>query len=223
MIDEGVDPAEVARLAANWKFRMAGQFCSAPSRFLVHRNVYGDFVDALAAEARKLKVADGFTEGVQMGPLANRRRLAAMESFVADAVAHGARIATGGNRIGNHGWFFEPTVLADVPLTARIMSEEPFGPIAPCMAVDSMDQALAIGNSLNMGLAGFIFSNSVAVTDHLSRELQAGSIAVNCFTSPGADAPFGGTRESGIGREGGPEMYHSYTIAKTIAERRVKI
>ena len=223
LVDEGVDPAEVARLAANWKFRMAGQFCSAPSRFLVHRNVYADFVSALAGEADRLKVADGFAPGVHMGPLANRRRLAAMEGFVADALAQGANIAAGGARIGNRGWFFAPTVLADVPLTARIMSEEAFGPLAPCMAVDSMDQALQIGNSLPMGLAAFVFSNSVEVTDRLSRELQVGSVAVNVFTSPGPDAPFGGYRESGIGREGGPEMYHSYTVAKTIAERRVRI
>ena len=125
-----------------------------------------------------------------------------------------------GARVGNRGWFFAPTVLADVPDDARIMSEEPFGPISPCRAVGSMDEALEIANSLPMGLAGFVFSNSVAVTDHLSRGLQVGSVAVNLFTSPGADAPFGGTRESGIGREGGPEMYHSYTVAKTIAERR---
>ena len=223
LVDEGVNPAEVARLAAAWKYRMAGQFCSAPSRFLVHRKVYGDFVQALADQARALKVGDGFLPGVQMGALANRRRLAAMEAFVADAVEKGATVAAGGKRIGNRGWFFEPTVLADVPLEARIMSEEPFGPISPCHPVDSMDQALQIGNSLSMGLAGFVFSNSVEETDRLSRELQVGSVAVNLFTSPGADAPFGGYRESGIGREGGPEMYHSYTVAKTIAERRLRV
>ena len=158
-----------------------------------------------------------------MGPLANSRRLQAMSEFVADAAARGARIATGGKRIGNRGYFFEPTVLADVPLDAKIMYEEPFGPIAPCMPVGSMDEALAISNSLNAGLAAFVFTNSVERSDHLSRELQVGSVAVNVFTSPGADAPFGGYRESGVGREGGPEMYHSYTVAKTIAERRVRV
>jgi succinate-semialdehyde dehydrogenase/glutarate-semialdehyde dehydrogenase len=223
LVDEGVDPEVVARLAVDWKFRMAGQFCSAPSRFLVHKAVYDGFVDRLAAGAGALRVGDGFGEGVDMGPLANRRRLAAMSDFVQDAVAHGARIATGGSRIGNRGWFFEPTVLADVPLAAKIMSEEPFGPIAPCIPVGSMDEALEISNSLNMGLAAFVFTNSGERADHLSRELQVGSVAVNVFTSPGADAPFGGYKDSGIGREGGPEMYHSYTIAKTIAERRVRI
>jgi succinate-semialdehyde dehydrogenase/glutarate-semialdehyde dehydrogenase len=220
LVDRGVNATQVAKLAAHWKYRMAGQFCSAPSRFLVHEDVYGAFVSALADEASRVKVADPFDAGVQMGPLANRRRLAAMEVFVQDAVDKGARLLAGGARVGNRGWFFAPTVLADVPETARIMSEEPFGPISPCMAVGSMEQALTIANSLPMGLAGFVFSNSVEVTDRLSRGLQVGSVAVNLFTSPGADAPFGGYRESGIGREGGPEMYHSYTVAKTIAERR---
>lgn len=223
LIDDGVNPAEVAKLAANWKFRMAGQFCSAASRFLVHKNVYHEFVAALADEAKRWKVGDGFTPGVQMGALANRRRLAAMEAFVADATSRGARVVAGGARLGNRGWFFQPTVLADVPLDAEIMTDETFGPIAPCVSVDSMDQALAIGNSLQMGLAGFVFTNDMEKADHLTRELQAGSIALNCFTSPGADAPFGGYRDSGIGREGGPEMHHCYTVAKTIAERRVRV
>ncbi len=223
LIDENVDPAEVARLAAHWKFRMAGQFCSAASRFLVHKNVYPAFVDAMSAQANAVKVGDGFTDGVMMGALANRRRLAAMEAFVQDATERGARITAGGGRLGNRGWFFQPTVLADVPLDASIMVEETFGPIAPCVAVDSMEQALKIGNSLEMGLAGFVFTNSMETADYLTRELQAGSIAMNCFTSPGAEAPFGGYRDSGIGREGGPEMHASYTVAKTIAERRVKI
>ncbi len=223
LVDENTNADEIAQLAVNWKFRMAGQFCSAPSRFLIHRSRYDDFVGSLSEKASKLKVGDGFTEGVQMGPLANRRRLAAMADLVEDAVSHGAKVTTGGQRVGNRGWFYAPTVLADVPLGARVMSEEPFGPIAPCMAVESMDEALTISNSLSMGLAAFVFTNNMERADYLSRELQVGSVALNVFTSPGADAPFGGVRESGIGREGGTEMYHSYTVAKTIAERRVKV
>ena len=223
LVDENVDHDEVAQLAVNWKFRMAGQFCSAPSRFLIHRSKYDLFVQSLAAKAGSLKVGDGFGEGVQMGPLVNRRRLEAVTHLVDDAVAHGARIATGGHRVGNRGWFYAPTVLADVPLDAKVMSEEPFGPIAPCLPVDSMDEALAISNSLNVGLAAFVFTNSMERADYLSRELQVGSVALYVFTSPGADAPFGGYRESGIGREGGPEMYQSYMVSKTIAERRVRV
>lgn len=223
LIDEDVNPEEVARLSSNWKFRMAGQFCSAPSRFLVHRSLYAGFVESLSKQASTLKVGDGFAESTQMGPLANRRRLAAVEALVDDAVSRGSRVTAGGHRIGNRGWFYAPTVLADVPLEAKVMNEEPFGPVAPCYPVDSMDEALAISNKLNMGLAAFVFTNSTERADHLSRELQVGSVAVNVFTSPGADAPFGGYKESGIGREGGTEMYSSYTVSKTIAERRVRI
>ncbi|CCV16570.1 NAD-dependent succinate-semialdehyde dehydrogenase [Mesorhizobium sp. STM 4661] len=223
LVDENVDPDSIAQLAVNWKYRMAGQFCSAPSRFLVHRSVYSDFVESLASKASKLVVGDGFAKDTQMGPVANRRRLDAMSGLVEDAVAHGARVVTGGQRVGNRGWFYAPTVLADVPLDARIMKEEPFGPLSPCAPVDSMDEALSISNSLDMGLAAFVFTNSMERADHLCRELQVGSVALNVFTSPGADAPFGGYRESGIGREGGPEMWNSYTVAKTIAERRVRV
>jgi succinate-semialdehyde dehydrogenase/glutarate-semialdehyde dehydrogenase len=223
LIDADVDPENIAQLAVNWKFRMAGQFCSAPSRFLIHSSIYERFVASLAAKASQLEVGDGFADAVQMGPLANSRRLHAMTELVGDAVARGARIVTGGKRIGTRGWFFAPTVLTDVPLDARVMNEEPFGPIAPCMSVDTMDAALAISNSLSTGLAAFVFTNSMERADYLSRDLQVGSVAVNLFTSPGADAPFGGCRESGIGREGGPEMYQSYTFAKTIAERRARV
>lgn len=160
-----------------------------PSRFLIHRSRYDDFVASISEKASKLKVGDGFTQGVQMGPLANRRRLAAMADLVEDAVSHGASVTTGGKRVGNRGWFYAPTVLADVPLDARVMSEEPFGPIAPCMAVDSMDEALKISNSLSMGLAAFVFTNDMERADYLSRELQVGSVALNVFTSPGATRP----------------------------------
>jgi succinate-semialdehyde dehydrogenase / glutarate-semialdehyde dehydrogenase len=223
IVDENVNHDEIAQLAINWKYRMAGQFCSAPSRYLIHRSKYDAFVDSLTSKVSKLKTGDGFDETTQMGPLVNRRRLEAVTALVDDAVSQGARITTGGKRIGNRGYFYAPTVLADMPREARIMHEEPFGPVSPCLAVDSMEEAITISNSLPMGLAAFVFTNSIANSDYLSKELQVGSVAVNCFTSPGADAPFGGYRESGIGREGGPEMYQSYTVAKTIAERRMRV
>jgi succinate-semialdehyde dehydrogenase / glutarate-semialdehyde dehydrogenase len=222
LVDEQVDHEEVAQLLVNWKYRMAGQFCSAPSRVLVHHSKYDDFVNSLTEKAGKLVVGDGFDDKVQMGPLVNSRRLAAVTELVDEAVAQGARITTGGHRVGNRGYFYAPTVLADVPLHAKIMSEEPFGPVTPCLPVQDMDEALSISNSLSTGLAAFVFTNNMARADYLSHELQVGSVALNCFTSPGADAPFGGYRESGIGREGGPEMYQSYTVAKTIAERRAR-
>ncbi len=153
---------------------MPNQFCSAPSRFLVHRSLYKEFMPSLASKTGRLKVRDGVSDGVQMGPLANCRRL-----------------------------------------DARVTTEEPFGPIAPCAPIDTMYEAVTVGNSLNVGLAAFVLTNSIERADYLSRELQVGSVAVNVFTSPGADAPFGGVRESGIGR-GGPKMYRSYTTAKQL-------
>lgn len=223
LVDEGVDGAAIGRLAVGPKFFMAGQYCTCPSRYLVHRGVYDDFVGAFAEETRKLKVGDGFLEGVQMGPVIHRRRIETMASLVEDAVAHGARIAAGGERIGNRGYFYAPTVLADVPLDAAVMSIEPFGPLAACHPVDNMDEALEIANSLPLGLAAYAFTNSLENADRFSRELQAGSVAINVFRSPGNDAPFGGYKESGIGREGGEESLDSYTVKKTIALRAVRV
>ena len=184
---------------------MAGQYCACPSRYLVHRKVYDDFVGAFAEETSKLKVGDGFAEGVQMGPVIHRRRLETMASLVEDAVQHGARVVTGGERVGNRGYFFAPTVLADVPLEAAVMSVEPFGPLAACRPIDNLEEGLAIANGLPVGLAAYAFTNSLEKADWMSRELQAGSVAINVFRSPGNDAPFGGYKESGIGREGGEE------------------
>ncbi|MFO1143016.1 MAG: NAD-dependent succinate-semialdehyde dehydrogenase [Amaricoccus sp.] len=223
LIDEDVDAAVVGRLATASKFRMAGQYCSAPSRFLVHRKVYDDFVTSFAEASSALRVGDGFSEGVEMGPVINRRRLDSVASLVEDAVAKGARVAAGGQRIGNRGYFYAPTVLADVPLDAAVMSAEPFGPLAAVRPIDDLEEGLAISNSLPVGLAAFVFTNSIEKADHLSRELQVGSVAVNVFTSPGNDAPFGGYKESGIGREGGEESLESYTVAKTITLRAVRV
>ena len=206
LIDENVDAAAIGRLAVGPKFLMAGQYCACPTRYLVHRKVYDDFVGAFAEEASKLKVGDGFAEGVQMGPVIHRRRLETMASLVEDAVQHGARVVTGGERVGNRGYFFAPTVLADVPLEAAVMSVEPFGPLAACRPIDNLEEGLAIANGLPVGLAAYAFTNSLEKADWMSRELQAGSVAINVFRSPGNDAPFGGYKESGIGREGGEEF-----------------
>lgn len=223
LIAGDVDPAKVAALAVGGKFRMSGQLCVSPSRFLVQRNVYEDFVTEFAKGAATLKVGDGFAPGVNMGPLSNERRLQAISAMVDDATGRGARLLSGGERVGNRGWFYAPTVLADVPQDAHVMHEEPFGPLAPCLAVDDMDEALAIANGLNVGLAAYVFTNDGILADHLSRELQCGSVALNAFTSPGADAPFGGHKESGIGVEGGLESVEAYTVSKTITQVRNRV
>jgi succinate-semialdehyde dehydrogenase/glutarate-semialdehyde dehydrogenase len=135
LIGEGVDGAKVGRMAAAAKMRMAGQICASPTRFIAHRSIYEDFVTGFAQAASALKVGDGFAQGVQMGPVANGRRLAAIDALVEDSKARGARVVTGGHRIGERGYFYAPTVLADVPLEADAMTIEPFGPLGLCVPV----------------------------------------------------------------------------------------
>jgi succinate-semialdehyde dehydrogenase/glutarate-semialdehyde dehydrogenase len=223
LIDQDVDPIAVAKLATEGKFKLAGQFCTAPSRFIIHKNVYRDFIEAFAEGARAIRVGDGFTESVEMGPVASERRLTAISALVDDAVSRGANVAAGGHRIGNRGYFYAPTVLTDVPLDADVMHIEPFGPIAACVPMNDLEEGLALANNQPVGLAAYVFTNSVEVASVMSREIQCGSVAINVFTSPGADAPFGGYKESGIGREGGEESLDSYMVIKTITTSNTRV
>jgi succinate-semialdehyde dehydrogenase/glutarate-semialdehyde dehydrogenase len=223
LIGEGVDAGKVARLAVAAKMRMAGQICASPTRFIAHRSVYEPFVSAFAEACRELRVGDGFDAAVQMGPVANARRLAAMESLVEDARKHGARVAAGGHRIGDRGYFYAPTVLAEVPLEAEVMRTEPFGPLALCVPVDTLDQGIALANSLSVGLSAYAFTNSLEDAERLQRELDCGVLSINSFATPGADAPFGGVKESGIGREGGAESLDAYLVSKTVLQSTARI
>jgi succinate-semialdehyde dehydrogenase/glutarate-semialdehyde dehydrogenase len=223
LIGEGVDGANVGRMAAVAKMRMAGQICASPTRFIAHRSVYDDFVAGFAQAAGSLKVGDGFAQGTQMGPLANARRLAAIQALVEDAKARGARVATGGHRVGERGYFYAPTVLADVPLDAAAMTTEPFGPLALCVPVASLDEGLELANKLSVGLSGYAFTNSLDDAERISRELECGVLTVNSFATPGADAPFGGVKESGIGREGGGESLDAYLVSKTVLQSTARI
>jgi succinate-semialdehyde dehydrogenase/glutarate-semialdehyde dehydrogenase len=223
LIGEGVDGAKVGRMAAAAKMRMAGQICASPTRFIAHRSVYEEFVAGFAQAAAAMKVGDGFAPGTQMGPLANGRRLAAIQSLVEDAKARGARVATGGHRVGERGYFYAPTVLADVPLDADAMTTEPFGPLALCVAVASLDEGLELANKLSVGLSGYAFTNSLDDAERISRELECGVLTVNSFATPGADAPFGGVKESGIGREGGAESLDAYLVSKTVLQSTARI
>jgi succinate-semialdehyde dehydrogenase/glutarate-semialdehyde dehydrogenase len=225
IVCEDVDGAKVGRLAGRAKMRAAGQICASPSRFIVHRMVYQEFVAAFASAVVEVRVGDGFDPDVQMGPLANARRLAAMQSLVQDARNRGARIAAGGRRIGDRGFFFAPTVLADIPPDAAAMTDEPFGPVAPCVAVDSLDEALAIANRLSVGLAGYAFTNSLHDAERITRELECGVLFINNFDigPPGADTPFGGVKDSGIGREGGSTSLDAYTVSKSVLQSTVRV
>jgi succinate-semialdehyde dehydrogenase/glutarate-semialdehyde dehydrogenase len=223
LIGEGVDGAKVGRMAAAAKMRMAGQICASPTRFFAHRSVYEDFVAGFAQAAGALKVGDGFVPDVQMGPLANGRRLAAIHALVEDAKARGARVATGGQRIGERGYFYAPTVLADVPLEADAMTIEPFGPLGLCIPVNNLEEGLALANALPVGLSAYAFTNSLSDAERISRELECGALTLNSFATPGADAPFGGVKESGIGREGGGESLDAYLVSKTVLQSTARI
>lgn len=216
LIDEGVDVQAVARLAVSAKYRMAGQICASPTRFIVHRKAYGDFVSAFASEANALKVGDGFEPGVQMGPVVSDRRVAAMTALVEDAVSRGAKVAAGGQRIRNRGYFFAPTVLADVPRDADAMTIEPFGPLALCLPVDTLEEGVAVANRSDVGLAGYFFTNDIDRIDWMTREIEVGVLAANTFAISGPEAEFGGVKESGVGREGGEFGLDAYTVSKTI-------
>lgn len=217
IVCEDADAVAAAQKLAYVKYRNAGQACLSPTRFWVHDRVHDAFLDRFVAEVSKIKVGPAFEAGVSMGPVANSRRLAAIEGLVIDAVAHGARVAYGGNRIGNGGCFFEPTVLVDVPDQARIMSEEPFGPVAIINRFNELEPTVSRANGLPYGLAGYVFTRSAATAELLARQLECGTIGINHLTVSTSGIPFGGIKDSGFGREGGIEGIESYTIAKTVS------
>jgi succinate-semialdehyde dehydrogenase/glutarate-semialdehyde dehydrogenase len=210
------DPVTAARRAAAAKFVNAGQVCTSPSRFLVHESVHDAFVAAFVEAADAVVVGDGLDEGVTMGPLANERRLKAMADLVADASARGAKILRGGERLDRRGYFFPPTVLTDVPPDAKVMEEEPFGPIAPIASFTDLDEALRVANSLPYGLAAYGFTRSAATAEHLVRSLEAGILSINHCGGSVHEAPSGGVKASGYGREGGPEGLEGYLVTKRV-------
>jgi succinate-semialdehyde dehydrogenase/glutarate-semialdehyde dehydrogenase len=204
-------------LSAN-KFRNAGQVCVAPTRFLVHEAVYDRFVDGFVKVAKGLKVGDGMDKDTRMGPLANDRRVQAMEMFVADAVGRGAKVQAGGKRIGNKGNFFEPTVLTDVPLDARIMNEEPFGPLAPISAFSDFNAVVAEANRLPFGLAAYAYTKSAKTAAAIGSAFESGMVSINHHGLALPEVPFGGIKDSGFGSEGGAEAIESYLNTKFISQ-----
>lgn len=223
LIGADVDAASVGRLAASAKMRLGGQVCASPTRFIIHRKSYDQFVDAFSQYAKTLQVGDGFESGVQMGPLINQKRLDAIDELVKDAVAHGAKLTAGGHRIGTQGFFYAPTVLADVPAGAKAMTSEPFGPLALCVKMDDLDEGIALANQVSVGLSGYAFTNSLNESERFSRELECGVLSINHFGMSGPDTPFGGVKESGIGREGGAQSLDPYTITKTVLQRTARV
>jgi succinate-semialdehyde dehydrogenase/glutarate-semialdehyde dehydrogenase len=217
IVCEDADIALAVKTAGAAKFRNAGQVCISPTRFLVHKSVAGDFAQALADQAKGLKIGDGMTEGTQMGPLANSRRIDAMTAFTDDAVKKGAKLLTGGQRIGSTGNFWQPTILSDVPLGAKVFNDEPFGPMAAIRPFDTLEEAIGEANRLPYGLAGYGFTKSLKNADLLARRLEVGMVWINMPAMPSAEMPFGGVKDSGYGSEGGPEALEAYLNARAIA------
>lgn len=213
---QDADIALAATTLARFKSRNAGQVCTAPSRFYVHASVHDAFVDAFTGELARLRLGNGLDEDVDVGPLANRRRVEAMERLVADSVSRGATVKLGGKRHGEKGFFFELTVLVDVPDDAAILNEEPFGPVAPIVRFEAIDDVINKANALPYGLSAFVFTQSEQRAETLVKALEAGLVQVNCAAPVRADTPMGGVKESGYGYEGGERGIEEYLLAKLV-------
>jgi succinate-semialdehyde dehydrogenase/glutarate-semialdehyde dehydrogenase len=218
IVFDDADVATAAKQLASAKFRNAGQVCVSPTRFLVHESVYPQFLDAFVATASQIKVGDGLQKDTRMGPLANSRRVEAMQMFVDDAVAKGAKIALGGKRGAGDGYFFEPTVLTDLPADARILHEEPFGPIAPIMTFKTYDEVVAEANRLPFGLAAYAFTKSLKTATAIGAAIESGMVSINHFGLALPEVPFGGIKDSGYGTEGGSEAIDAYLNAKFVTQ-----
>src|SRR6201996_8942081 len=221
IVCDDVDPATTAATSVTGKSRNAGQVCVAPTRFFVQESIYRSFADSFAEKAAQLKVGDGLYPKIQMGPLANSRRIDAMEALVSDAKAKGARVLAGGSRIGNRGYFFPLTVLAEVPDDARAMQNEPFGPRALVNPVKILDEAIEKANSLPYGLAAYAFTRSAHNANRLADDIEAGNLSLKHFVASGAETPFGGVKDSGYGREGGTEGLQCYTVTKNVSHKMI--
>ena len=214
--DADIDAA--TGLLVPYKFRNAGQVCISPTRFYVQDGVYDRFVSAFVEKTRALRVGDGLAQGTQMGPLAQQRRVGAVQGFVEDARERGASVLAGGAPIPGVGNFFPPTVIADLPEDSRLMTEEPFGPVAGIARFGTLEEALRRANSLPFGLAAYAFTTSSRNAHAISSGLEAGMVAINHLGMALAETPFGGIKDSGIGSEGGVETFDGYLNTKFVTQ-----
>lgn len=216
IVFDDADLERTVELLATAKFRNAGQVCVSPTRFYVQQGIYDRFIAAFTERARKIEVGDGLIERHHMGPMANPRRPQAMEALIGDAVSRGARLRAGGERHGKEGFFYQPTVLCDVAPEARIMSEEPFGPVAVMTPFATFDEAVEQANRLPFGLAAYAFTESGKRAMLIGDALEAGMVGINSVAMAAADAPFGGVKESGHGSEDGLEGLEDCLVTKAI-------
>lgn len=213
--DSNLDQA-VDRLGGA-KYRNAGQVCISPTRFLIQEQIYDEFVERFVERAGQITVGNGLDPASVMGPLANPRRIEAMDKMIADATSKGAQLALGGERIGNKGNFFAPTVLKDVPLDALAMNEEPFGPLALMRPFTSTADAIAEANRLDFGLAAYAYTTSTETVQRLSTEVESGMLSINHHGLGVPETPFGGIKDSGYGSEGGTEAIEAYQNTRFVS------
>ncbi len=218
IVFDDVDVDKVLDASVTAKYRNAGQVCVSPTRYYVHEKIYNRFVEGFTARAKAVPVGNGLEEKNKMGPLVHARRLAAIEGFIQDARDCGANVQTGGARLRSPGYFYAPTVLSDVPNKARIMNEEPFGPVAVINPFSDFDSVIEQANRLPYGLAAFAFTNSSRTVKLLGEQLEAGMIGLNTYAISVPESPFGGVKESGHGSEEGIEGLEACLVTKFISE-----
>ncbi|OAO02136.1 NAD-dependent succinate-semialdehyde dehydrogenase [Sphingomonadales bacterium EhC05] len=216
LVFDDCDLEKTLDLTAMQKFRNAGQVCVSPTRFYVQSGIYDRFVEGFTQRAAKVAVGDGFSDGVEMGPLANPRRPSSVGDMIHDAKSKGAEVKLGGNRQDKDGFFFDPTVLSHVPLDANIMNDEPFGPVAVMRPFGRLDEAIEQANRLPLGLAAYAFTSNLHTANIVGDTVEAGMVAINNLTVSPGDAPFGGVKESGHGSEDGPDGLKAYMVTKAI-------
>lgn len=217
IVFDDADIEQVVAGAIKMKYRNAGQICFTPSRFYVHDGVFDAFADAMIRGSRALKLGDGLDPATQMGPLTNSRRMESVQSMVEDAKARGISVATGGKRHGNKGYFWEPTILLDVGEEADVANQEPFAPIAIIDRFTDRDEVIARSNRLGFGLSAFAFTRSIDNATAIMDGVEAGTMAINNFQITIPETPFGGVKDSGIGREGGAEGLEPFLVTKYVS------
>jgi succinate-semialdehyde dehydrogenase/glutarate-semialdehyde dehydrogenase len=219
LVFEDADVERAADLLQAFKFRNAGQVCVSPTRFYLHEKIHDRFLARFLEKTREMKVGAGLDENTRMGPLAHERRVPAMEQFVDDASRRGGRIEIGGERLSDRGNFFAPTIVTGLPDDAMLMTNEPFGPIAPFARFSDFDDVIRRANALPYGLSSYVFTTSTKYANAAANALEAGNVNINHFGQAIAEAPFGGVKDSGWGSEGGVETFDGYLSTKFVTQR----
>lgn len=216
LVFDDADVEKAAKMLARFKIRNAGQVCVSPTRFYVQKKAYDKFLAAFTDVLRNIKTGDGLAEGTDMGPLAHERRIPSISRFIEDARARGGEVILGGDPAGGKGFFFPPTVVTGLPDDAMLMTEEPFGPVAPVVSFDDPEEVIKKANSLPFGLSSYVFTNSLQTATKVSNALEVGMVNINHFGSALPETPFGGVKDSGIGSEGGSETFDGYLVTKFV-------